>query len=134
MTKATSAYLNKPLRSLKDVGDKPMTHTPGPWKSDREIWWVNTPGEQEQHGGLIIYPADNEDLTIASVNDFFNREIGAANARLIVEAPNLLEALETLLVGYIRGCHDMGDSSDDIGRNRNIREARAAIAKATKGE
>jgi len=69
-------------------------YTPGPWTFSRDIWWENTPGDQERHGGLIVWPAANEDLTIAEVNDFFDGDEGRANARLMAAAPELYEALK----------------------------------------
>lgn len=57
--------------------------TPGPWDFDEDIWWKNTPGEQEKHGGLIVYPLANEDLTVAEVNHYFDRKQGNANAQFI---------------------------------------------------
>lgn len=65
-------------------------HTPGPWNFDRDIWWENTPGEQEKHGSIVVFPKDGDvDLTIATVNDYFDKDVGQANARLIASAPTL---------------------------------------------
>ena len=75
-------------------------YTPGPWTFSRDIWWENTPGDQERHGGLIVWPAANEDLTIAEVNDFFDGDEGRANARLMAAAPELYEACEE----FVRKC------------------------------
>lgn len=81
--------------------------TPGPWDFDREIWWENTPGEQEKHGSLAVYTTDDENLTIATVNDYFDKEIGRANAALITAAPEMYEKLayfhEQLKAEHIHG-------------------------------
>lgn len=69
-------------------------HTSGPWTFARRISWENTPGEQEKHSGLIVYPTTDEDLTIAEVNDFFDERQGNANAYLIINAPDMYEALK----------------------------------------
>lgn len=64
--------------------------TPGPWDFDEEIWWENTPGEQERHGGLIVYPLASEDLTVAEANHCFDRKQGNANAQFIILARTAL--------------------------------------------
>ena len=88
-----------------------MTHTPGPWRlgrsgttvvCDTEIpqWKTGDPGSLEAYGGHLV----GESMTLV-------------NARLIAAAPELLEALETMVAGRIEW-----EASLDI--------ARAAIAKA----
>ena len=89
-------------------------HTKGPWVVD-EIW----------HLGCVnrLDPFRH----IAMVSEYQtqpgDREENEANARLIAAAPDLLEALENLLDGYLYGC-DRGT------RRVNADKARAAIAKA----
>jgi hypothetical protein len=82
------------------------THTPGPWKHN-ETWGLITYGKQEiaaLHSGNV------------------------ANARLISAAPELLEALKALLPITARVIQVTTDGQPIL------RQARAAIAKATGGE
>lgn len=86
-------------------------HTPGPWK------YSTSP---QPNGCPII--GNTKGLGVAmlmhSVNDAHHRETAIANAKLIAAAPDMLEALQELLL--ITGID--GTFSD---------KARAAIAKAT---
>ncbi len=83
-------FTEKQLAEILAVCEKA---TPGPWDFDEDIWWENTPGEQEKHGGLIVYPLANEDLTVAGVNHYFDRKQGKANAQLIALARTALPQL-----------------------------------------
>jgi hypothetical protein len=68
--------------------------TPGPWEFDVEIHWVNQPGEQEVHGAWDVYPVDDCDHIIATVNHVYpDRNTCRYNARLIAAAPAMYEAL-----------------------------------------
>ena len=58
-----------------------MTHTPGPW----QCW--TSPDGRDGKGWLIVKPETHDDGT-------FRHE---ADARLIAAAPDLLEALESVL-------------------------------------
>ena len=137
MTKATSAYLNKPLRELKDVGDKQMTHTPGPWK----------------HKGTLIINPQSPLLKphdtgiggqIAEVTGLGNENHATqiANAIIITAAPELLAALkiaETEMTHDVpRDCWATGPLTGDAIQDLIICpgcialvKIRAAIAKAT---
>ena len=92
-------------------------HTPGPWmaiESQPGVHWIDI---RETIGGAI-----------ATVwNDY-----EGANSRLIAAAPELLEALETLLVreGEHPDFEDDADGCDLVVTVGDIRKARAAIAKA----
>lgn len=94
------------------------THTPGPWTT-HEIEYDADHTTIEIHGsdGLflseITYPTDEVELL-------------RANARLIVAAPDLLEACKLWLAHY-----DKCVREQCIGDEPGIREMRAAIAKAT---
>ena len=95
-------------------------HTKGPW--------VIIPGGDEWSTGRIatIEPKPETMLktnfwTIAEVN--YRRDEHAANARLIAAAPNLLDALESIILNASPKLFSVGQ----------LAQARAAIAKA-KGE
>ena len=81
-----------------------MSHTPGPWKVD------------ENNKGFVNIRRDVDSYTsdIATVWDFYAKNY-RSNAHLIAAAPDMLEALETIM--------DIGDKAC-----RDI--ARAAIRKA----
>ena len=122
MTKATSAYLNKPLRELKDVGDKPMTHThtPEPWlnelhandRNEDDFAWVCE--VRTQIGALIANVYAND------------KNICEDQTRLIAAAPDLLKAL-LMAADYIENdCEATHKNGTILGK------ARAAIEKATK--
>lgn len=83
-------------------------HTPGPWVASLTLGY----GEAGEHG--IPIAREKDDLLVAHV-------YGAANARLIAAAPDLLEALELVV-----------DITERAGLGA-VLNARAAIAKA-KGE
>jgi hypothetical protein len=86
-------------------------HTPGPWTVTDAIW---------DSGGDVAY-------ILTGV-----KEACAADAHLIAAAPELLEALRTL----VRMNNDAGPFGGEIYRDRVERAwdaARAAIAKATGG-
>lgn len=89
-------------------------HTPGPWVIGRS--GHGRPYQVETAGGLCITkwggisrPASAE---------------GEANARLIAAAPELLAALDDLLIAYC----DPGNQGSD--HDEKVEAARAAIAKA----
>jgi hypothetical protein len=74
-----------------------MSFTPGPWEFDVEIHWVNQPGEQEVHGAWDVYPVDDCDHIIATVNHVYpDRNTCRYNARLIAAAPDMYEALKAV--------------------------------------
>jgi len=94
-------------------------HTPGPWSlepvKDRSI----------EH----LVPVDGNQMSILTVVEVDGVKFAAVyldeDARLIVAAPDLLDALETLL-----SLHDARVDTADAW-NVSMEEARAAIAKAT---
>ena len=140
MTKATSAYLNKPLRELKDVGDKQMTHThtPGPWEANgTNIVNPKAP---------LLKPCEPNGIggQIAEVTGLGNKDHDTqlANARLIAASPDLLSALkvaETEMTHDVpRDCWATGPLTGDAIRDLSICpgcialvKIRAAIDKAT---
>lgn len=94
-------------------------HTPGPWRIDgltkRGVYARITGGDWYYFAKVVVKFADEPS------------PVGAANARLIAAAPDLLEALEKILVSDREGYPNCNLFSDDLAR------AKAAVAKA-KGE
>ena len=88
------------------------THTPGPWIAKP------TAGH-EIHGQSAVYGPDGKDIAI--VYD------GAANARLIASAPELLAILQRIIDRATAPLSDGGIDYSDVDA------ARAAIAAATGG-
>jgi hypothetical protein len=96
-------------------GDADMAdHTPGPWG---------------RHNGIIALIDENNIRTkrIARVDYRMGPDEREANARLIVAAPDLLEALDKLLTLTV---FELGSNADREPWKRNIERSRAAIAKA----
>lgn len=101
------------------------THTPGPWQPEGQDlrsrvgdhdWWVTAPkGRQGTFLPAVCSGPDAE-----------------ANARLIAAAPTLLEALQ-LLVDAPQGCRCENNGGGDCEWCSRARDARAAIADATRG-
>ena len=94
-------------------------HTLGPWEASEgypsDIWHVDMPSR----GYSVVVSRAEEDWDMAG-------EEVQANAHLIAAAPELLDALETLLLSTER---------DDMNfRVRAMEAAREAIAKAKGGE
>lgn len=93
-------------------------HTPGPWKFGFESvdpeWAIVTHGQ-----GLVV----------ANVNSDMRQE---ANARLISAAPELLEALVTLVqeVTVLEMFGETGSTASKTNVDDAVRKARFAIAKA----
>lgn len=88
-------------------------HTPGPWFAERPY----------KEPGLYVTAAPNTALIARVWND------NEANARLIAAAPELLKALERLVLGY-----DCNDYCDDESHLEEFDDARAAIALASPQE
>lgn len=102
-------------------------HTPGPWH-------INTAGsasrgEPFKITEIYVYAPDTQDDTAicADVIDPVTQEPSEANARLIAAAPDLLEALQTIV-------KSLSDQDDEgmIEHAEPMIRARAAIQKATK--
>lgn len=97
-------------------------HTPGPWFADNAgRIWRRPPADLYENGGDVA-----GDKPLATVDKGWYRENEQgypieANARLIAAAPDLLEALQRLVMD--------GDVRDSAGKGA-INEALAAIAKA----
>ena len=102
-------------------------HTPGPWH-------INTAGSASRGKPfkiteIYVYAPDTQDDTAicADVIDPVTQEPSEANARLIAAAPDLLEALQTIV-------KSLSDQDDEgmIEHAEPMIRARAAIQKATK--
>lgn len=94
-------------------------HTPGPW-----LQWADTNIIIRLHSGA----PRSEDLRICEVSTNTRHDEGAANARLIAAAPELLEALQKLIMCWQSVCNGHGWDPEHV---IEATEARAAIAKAT---
>ncbi len=89
-------------------------HTPGPWGYDLPDNWIYAFREN----GTQIFVAQARNISVQS-------EVRDANARLIAAAPELLAALIDALEFLENDC------PLDLPCGPEIRQARAAIAKAT---
>lgn len=94
------------------------THTPGPWEANESSRRI------EQSHWIIAH--DSHDIPLATISENLSRpEVADANARLIANAPELLEALRFFV--------DSRSAGGGYARYEAAEEmARAAIAKATK--
>lgn len=123
-----------------------MKHTPGPWKVGSTVTDYNAVGGELGIGLKIHFAGQDHEWHVATV--YGQTEEGepltckqgyrSANARLIAAAPDLLEALETLLEAFV---HIPGDEAGNKARTAIFAKckntaaattkARATIAKAT---
>jgi hypothetical protein len=104
-----------------DLG-KPITSTPGPWKTYREnVGAVLDHGYGVfigQYGPVIVHV-----LASTAVEQKIGEEVGWANACLVCAAPDLLDAAKQILYWY------EGDSTE-FNREMAIGAIRSAIDKA----
>jgi hypothetical protein len=100
-------------------------HTPAPWKAAHAIAegsiFSDSGRTRLEDGGTTLYP-------ICSYNRGWNADEDAANARLIASAPDLLQALLSILE-HSREFGDIEDHETMLVRIQD--KARAAISKAT---
>lgn len=94
-------------------------HAPGPWEAQ------NTAGH-DLHGQTAVYDANGKDVAI--VYD------GTANAPLIAAAPELLDALKSLLEGIAQNVMISARLGGKRDAHERITRARAAIAKTEGGD
>ncbi len=110
----------------------PPAHTPGPWRVDQELGFIQVlHGSPQEFGTVRIAIVDDLAGWHGDVPRTTNKE-GEANARLIAAAPDLLEALEQMI-------SECGASNAKPPRvlwnNLNaLDKAGAAISKATGNE
>jgi hypothetical protein len=95
-------------------------HTCGPWT----------------HRNGRIFQTDREELTIAKVAIAFDGDYSVANGRLLAAAPELLDALENLVIdaNTVAACYSRNPGNFALALQTmrlSIEQARAAIAKAT---
>ncbi len=100
------------------MSDK-LTHTPGPWK------WCGT--QQKPKKFCYLSGQDFKGVGVALSGFTENK----ANAHLIAAAPELLEALKTLLEASRE--LDQSATHDGLDNCKAITQARAAIRKAEEG-
>lgn len=123
-----------------------LQHTPGPWVSidahgkynpDHD-WYVHN-DEEETTESAAVWAGDTVVALVVAAGsgwNFSNPEFDA-NARLIAAAPELLEALQSLLREHDAVFSRREDGAKDSyynahpGRATAYRKARAVIAKAT---
>lgn len=97
-------------------------HTPGPWVRCEEAPKIIMSGSFiEGHQGYIVGSVSGNDNS----GFYASEQEAEANARLIVAAPDLLSALEGLLLAY----SDPGNTGST--HDEKVEAARAAISKAT---
>jgi hypothetical protein len=114
-------------------------HTPGPWEyiasTEHHGPYVSGP-----YGGDVCDCYTMSNLSAASVRNGgdsspipFQGDAADANARLIAAAPDLLEALQGLLNDCVEYCriNNLFNNDGGPGSNHGMRQAHAAIAKAT---
>jgi len=94
-------------------------HTPGPWHV-----------EDAPDSGLIFIRSHPAEVSLANIRKGQDRP-NEANARLIAAAPELLEALQSIL--FQAGCREARDLGNlNYDRLHAVEaQARAAIARAT---
>lgn len=91
-------------------------HTPGKWKAERADCW----------NSWEIFTDSGENICIIN-----NEQLAQAdNARLIAAAPELLDALKSLIDGYIELVNSGDCGNWDPETDKEVIQARAAIAKA----
>lgn len=94
-------------------------HTPGPWR-------------QFEHNGNVMVCAGPSHLATVAIGGAMDESSDRANARLIAAAPELLDALRTILE-YAECYDDAGPRAagwQSAELRADIEAARAAIAKA----
>ena len=112
-------------------------YTPGPWTFRRsgypeegEIMPEYTGRGYSENPG--IFGAVNDDLVVGCDEyNVFSNPRQAANVRLLLAAPDLLESLEALLANYQSGAESGDWGNFDFEEIDAVKWARAAIAKAT---
>ena len=104
-----------------------MPHTPGPWVAQRDWESIFSPDPEEldyyMKRPITAIRSLTADKDVALCHDLF--EFNSDDARLMAAAPDLLEALEELLLAP-----DPDEVEDFAPLYRAIKKAHAAIAKA----
>ena len=95
-------------------------HTPGPWA-------VDDTGYRAPGNGLCVMAWPECVAVVGANNPHLPQD---ANAHLIAAAPDLLEALKEIAADYADR-FDLDDPSTNPGIKYTIKQARAAITKAT---
>ena len=105
-----------------------QSHTPGPWKAELPFDGADNDPNWEYGTGLWIVAVDMDlEFSIASVRYGCTEAKAAggiyANARLIAESPNMLEALKSLLSAI--------DANGQVKEGFLVDQARMTVARAT---
>lgn len=104
-------------------------HTPGPWVWQTGCSWRRLASEATGNDGDVLMPV--VDRTDGHPNlSFKNGGFTGPDARLIAAAPELLEALREITADYADR-FDLDSASTNPGIKSSIKQARAAIGKAT---
>jgi hypothetical protein len=94
---------------------------------EHEIHWVNQPGEQEVNGAWEVYPVEDCDHIIATVNHVYpDRDTCRYNARLIAAAPEMYAALKLA----IEAMRAPLDDWKGVVERKALDASNAALAKA----
>lgn len=112
-----------------------IKYTPGPWEWQEDKWNGGYAGLHGPDGQSVLYPCHRNDGDTGDA--WFDIDdadsLSPANARLIVAAPDLLEALRELLESSV---YAEGEGLVSVGEENHsehdevVARARAAIAKA----
>lgn len=96
-------------------------HSPGPWIAvhNDSFWQIDSEAHREVGNACA-----SDFIYLGDVEDGCTSEFAEGNALLMAAAPELLEALESLLHAYC----DPGNEGSD--HDEKVKAARAAIAKA----
>ncbi len=119
------------------TAEKQTSHTPGPWQI-KPVFWANHPCDPKDTPKQV---ASWNVQSITPNSTFFVDGIHREeDAHLVAAAPELLEALQHLLRGFLHEHEDCKDAesvstSVDSGPEFTVdlKRIRAAIAKATGG-
>lgn len=107
------------------TAEKEVKHTPGPWELDV--------GAHKQEPGFYGGDEGYHSITIPGVTEITGF-MGTANARIVVAAPDMLEALECLLPGLILDLRYADDDDDKDAMRSRIETVETAIRKARHGQ
>jgi len=108
-----------------------MKHTPAPW-----VYWDENNGRPKNYDLMKLFSLSTNKQIIkcyggSGLNAFGKTDEDIANAKLIYAAPELLEALQSLLDMYVELGYSGDAGSFNPEKQDEVIKARAAISKAT---